>query len=91
MIGVAPRRFVGTKIALALDFWVPMMMQQQINAGPDRLSNRRSNFFDMIARLKPGVSLEQAEAAYDDDLASFKRNVSDGARRARARQRRRRA
>jgi predicted permease len=62
VVGVAPPEFVGTKIALGMDFWVPMMMQRQIMPGNDWLSDRSDNWFDMIGRLKPGVSLEQAEA-----------------------------
>ncbi len=62
VVGVAPPEFKGTKFAVGMDFWVPMMMQRQIVPGEDLIGSRRRNFFDMIARLKPGVSLEQAEA-----------------------------
>jgi len=62
VVGVAPREFVGTKLALGMDFWVPMMMHRQIMPNNDWLADRGTNWFDMIARLKPGVSLAQAEA-----------------------------
>ncbi|MBA3440890.1 MAG: ABC transporter permease [Pyrinomonadaceae bacterium] len=62
VVGVAPQKFLGTKFPLAMDFWVPIQMQREIMSGDDLLGNRGANWFDMIGRLKPGVSLEQAEA-----------------------------
>jgi predicted permease len=63
VVGIAPKEFVGTKFALSMDFWIPMMMQAQIMRGDtDRLNVRGDHWFAAMGRLKPGVTAEQAEA-----------------------------
>src|SRR5260370_2690629 len=42
-----------------------MMMQAQLMPGDERLSDRRSFWLDVVARLKPGVSRKQAQAGMD--------------------------
>lgn len=81
VIGVAPESFVGTKFALALDFWVPVSMAEELRRSPDLLKDRGSHWMNVVGRLKPGVSLAQASAemaaiairlnqAYPDNRAS---------------------
>ncbi len=81
VIGVAPDYFVGTKFALALDFWTPISMAEELRRNPGILAERGSHWMNAIARLKPGVSVEQASAefatitarlnqAYPDDRAA---------------------
>ena len=62
VIGIAPEAFVGTKWALALDFWVPMSMAEELRRSPGLLNERGSHWMAVIGRLKPGVSLEQSSA-----------------------------
>jgi predicted permease len=63
VVGIAPKEFVGTKFALSMDFWVPMMMQAEIMRGDtNRLNVRGDHWFSAMGRLKPGVTTEQAEA-----------------------------
>ena len=62
VIGVAPDYFTGTKFALALDFWTPMSMAEEIRRSPGLLAERDSHWMNVIGRLKPGVSLGQASA-----------------------------
>ena len=62
VIGVAPEKFVGTKFALALDFWVPISMAEELRRNPGLLSERGSHWMNVIGRLKPGVSTAQASA-----------------------------
>jgi predicted permease len=62
VIGVAPQTFVGTKFALALDFWTPMSMAEELRRNPGILADRGSHWMNVIGRLKPGVSLAQASA-----------------------------
>jgi len=64
VVGVASAGFVGTEPQTP-DFWVPMMMQAQLTPGDERLSDRRSFWLDVVARLKPGVSRTQAQAGMD--------------------------
>ena len=62
VIGVGPDYFVGTKFALALDFWVPITMAEDLRRSPDLLASRGSHWMNVIGRLKPGVSIAQASA-----------------------------
>ena len=62
VIGVAPESFVGSKFALAMDFWTPISMMEEIDRSPKLLATRGSHWMDLIGRLKPGVSIAQASA-----------------------------
>jgi predicted permease len=64
VIGVAPERFAGTSIEHAADFFAPVMMHTVIEPGMD-LRNRRSRGFHLFGRLRPGVTLTEADAALD--------------------------
>jgi putative ABC transport system permease protein len=72
VIGVMPAGFEGAEILEKSDVYAPMMMQAVVrppSAGfsggmnPDLLSTRPARaWLRMIGRLKPGVSIEQAQA-----------------------------
>ncbi|MDQ2918831.1 MAG: ABC transporter permease, partial [Verrucomicrobiota bacterium] len=63
VIGVAPEDFCGTDVGVAPDLWVPMAMRAWVTPGTlDWYENRRALMLNLIARLKPGVSLTSAEA-----------------------------
>lgn len=62
VIGVAPESFAGTKFALVMDFWVPISMAEELRRNPNILADRGSHWMNVIGRLKPGVSIEQASA-----------------------------
>ncbi|MGH9407916.1 MAG: ABC transporter permease, partial [Vicinamibacterales bacterium] len=64
VVGVAPRGFQGTTI-LTSDLWLPLSTQSSVNA--NMLTDRRSTWLVMGGRLKPGVTLAQANA----ELASI--------------------
>ena len=61
VIGVAPEYFKGSIPIMAMDFWVPTMMQAQLE-GENLLERRNRRGLSMKGRLKPGVSVEQALA-----------------------------
>jgi predicted permease len=61
VIGVAPPQFGGVIVGLAVDFWVPMMTQPQVLPG-ESLQERSPTFVHILGRLKPGVSVAQAQA-----------------------------
>ena len=65
VIGVTPEYFAGTKFALALDFWTPMSMAEDLRRSPGMLADRGSHWMNVIGRLKPGVSITQASAEID--------------------------
>ena len=62
IIGVADPQFHGSIPALSFDLWVPYMEQSVLNGVPGwMLRDRHDRNMLGIARLKPGVSSEQAQ------------------------------
>ena len=62
IIGVAPNGFYGTFVGYAFRFWVPASMQAQFDAGAYKLEDRGARWIEGFVRLKPGVSIDQAQA-----------------------------
>jgi predicted permease len=62
VIGVGPDYFHGSKWALAMDFWVPISMAEELRRNPGLLADRGSHWMNVVGRLKPGVSMDQASA-----------------------------
>src|SRR5437016_1730222 len=62
IVGVAPRGFYGTFVGYAFQFWVPASMQPQFDAGVYKLEARGQRWIEGFVRLKPGVTLDQAQA-----------------------------
>ncbi len=62
VIGIAPPGFYGDTVGDAQDFWMPITMQEQIIPGRKWLEDYNASWLHSIARLKPGVSVEQAAA-----------------------------
>jgi len=63
VIGVAPRGFKGTELVYSPDMWMPIAMLEWAEPGAHYLDKRDTNNFFGIGRLRPGVSLSQAEAS----------------------------
>ena len=63
MIGVAPARFAGTSIEHAADFFAPVMMHTVIEPGMDLSETGGHEGSDLFGRLRPGVTLTEADAA----------------------------
>jgi predicted permease len=64
VVGVAPRSFKGTDSVGGPALWVPIMTYPVTTSGQtlQGLASRRYDWFQMTGRLKPGVSLPQADA-----------------------------
>lgn len=62
IIGVAPQGFIGTTVGLSPDIWFPLMMQARVLPGADRLTDRGARWLNVIGRVKPDGSQQQAEA-----------------------------
>jgi predicted permease len=61
IIGIAPEGFHGTHAGLDYDFWVPLTMYGQMtHTGVWMLQDRNTRNFMLLARLAPGVAMEQA-------------------------------
>ena len=65
VVGVMPEGFNGTYQAFAADFWAPMMMQAQVRPRGMTLDRRGWGWLSGTARLKPGVTLAEAQAELD--------------------------
>jgi len=76
VIGVAPPGFFGTTVGEEPDIWVPLMMQDAVYPGRDLLAPLQAlgnnyAWLQVMARLKPGVTLEQAKAAINVVFKAF--------------------
>ena len=61
IIGVAPEGFYGTFVGWAMKFWVPASMEDTFEAGGYKLEDRGERWIESYGRLKPGVTLQQAQ------------------------------
>ena len=62
VIGIAPKGFAGTFLGANPAGWVPMSMHDAVQPNFDWYEQRRGLFLFAFGRLKPDVSLEQANA-----------------------------
>jgi predicted permease len=73
VVGVTPSEFFGESVESPLaDFWLPVTLQPRLM--PDRGSVLRDpnvNWVNLLGRLKPGVSLQQAQASVDVSFRQF--------------------
>ena len=63
VVGIAGSRFEGTNAGIPTNVWVPVMMKPTITPTWDELDNERYAWFYLFGRLKPGVTMEQAQAS----------------------------
>ncbi|MBV9624014.1 MAG: ABC transporter permease [Acidobacteria bacterium] len=61
IVGVTPEVFQGSQTGVRTDIWVPMMMEAQLNPLGDLLHDHHQFWLLGFARLKPGISLLQAQ------------------------------
>ncbi|MGC2391990.1 MAG: ABC transporter permease [Candidatus Acidiferrum sp.] len=61
IIGVAPQGFYGTFVGWAMQFWVPASMEELFEAGGYKLEDRNARWVEAYARLKPGITAQQAQ------------------------------
>jgi predicted permease len=63
IVGVASPEFRGTMSGVVFDVWMPITMARAMGTGGGTLRNRATrDITSTIARLRPGVTLEQARA-----------------------------
>jgi predicted permease len=73
IVGVAPQGFYGSEIIYSPEIWFPTMMQAQID-GWSTLEKRGESTFFVQGRLKPGVTMSQAEAELKTIAAQLARD-----------------
>ena len=57
-----PEGFFGTFVGYGFQFWVPASMEDNFEGGGYKLENRGARWSEGFALLKPGVTIEQAQA-----------------------------
>jgi predicted permease len=62
VVGIAPREFTGISVGDGPDIWVPLHALDRLQPDPKRWTEPFSSWMWMAGRLRPGVSLEQAQA-----------------------------
>lgn len=82
IIGVAPASFHGSQTGLQFDIWLPVTMWGQLtHTGTWMLDDRNTRNFLMMARLNPGVTVEQARSetrALADRMAVLDADTNQG-------------
>jgi predicted permease len=88
IIGVAPPGFIGETSGQQPDLWLPLRMQPAVLPGRDRIHDTppvKTMWLHVFGRLKPGVTLPQAEVQantlFQAGLESFYGAAASGERR----------
>ena len=65
IVGVAPRGFLGTTLGTEPKIFAPLTMRTRLEPTYKKFDDRRSYQWYLFARLKPGMTIEQAHAALE--------------------------
>jgi hypothetical protein len=71
IVGVSARGFDGLDPGQRVDLRIPLAMQAEVRRAPLTLQRRTAWELQIVARLKHGVSIEQARQAIDARLAEY--------------------
>ena len=77
IIGVAAPEFFGAGLGAAPDIWAPLVMMNNVLRDRSGLSDMDDEGLEIMARLRPGMSEEQAQAALGLFLGQIKSEPSD--------------
>jgi predicted permease len=62
VVGVMPESFLGSVFYFRQGYWVPLMMAQKFSRRAEWRTDRSYESINVYGRLKPGVTMEQAQA-----------------------------
>jgi len=62
IVGVAQKGFAGERLGDTADVYLPISMKKEMTPDWDGLRDRKNYWVTLLARLKPGVTSERAEA-----------------------------
>ena len=71
VVGVMPAEFFGERVRRPPDFWIPLSFQPQIELRGSFLQNTQAYWLMIMGRLKPGISMQQAQASVNLALQQF--------------------
>ncbi len=63
IVGVAPRGFMGMEAMFTAQLFIPISMAPELTGMAKPLENRRQRWVQVFGRLKPGVTVAQAQAS----------------------------
>lgn len=69
--GVTPPEFFGERVRRPPDFWLPLSFHPQIELRRSFLEDKQAYWLMIMGRLKPGISMEQAQANMNLALRQF--------------------
>lgn len=80
VVGVTPPEFFGESVESGLaDFWLPINFQPRVMQTESALKTADVNWTNLIGRLKPGVSISQAQPDVDVAFRQFLTREAAGA------------
>src|SRR5919198_2963636 len=65
VIGIVPERAAVVQRALQVDVFVPIGTLNRLKGGKTQLEDRQHRAFEIIGRLRPGITATQAQARFD--------------------------
>ena len=71
VVGITPQEFFGVRVRRPPDFWVPLAFHPQIELRKSFLDDNQVSFLMLMGRLKPGVSMNEAQAGVNLQLQQF--------------------
>jgi predicted permease len=71
VVGVTPPEFFGERVRRPPDFWLPIAFHPQIELRKSFLDDKQVYFLMIMGRLKPGVSIDQAQVSVNLHLRQF--------------------
>src|SRR6195256_2045412 len=77
VIGVAPREFQGTMLALKFELWAPATMAPALLGGTRDLEDRSVRAFSLIGMLKPRATREAAQTEFSAAMAQLARDYPE--------------
>jgi predicted permease len=77
VIGVTPPTFAGLYRGISTELWIPMQMNSLIDVHSDKLQNRGSGWMYAMGRLKPGVTVQRAQAEMQSIAEHLKAEYPD--------------
>jgi predicted permease len=78
IIGVTPKSFSGADLWFRPDVYLPMMMTAAVSPeGSDTLTHRSYRGCTLLGRLKPGVTISQAQAEMNVIMSTLEREYPD--------------
>jgi len=63
VVGVTPPEFFGERVRRPPDFWLPLSFHPKIELRDSFLTDKQAYWLVLVGRLKPGVSMDQANAS----------------------------